>query len=128
MPHTSRSSAVSKSVRWHPVLRYGLAIVCFGATVGLSVLLSNLGVRLNLTIPIVLALVATAWYGGRGPGLLISVLFQATTIIYTAIAPDASIGLAVFGYFSVFALYVFLVLLISNVRDIQLRLASSETF
>jgi two-component system, NarL family, sensor histidine kinase UhpB len=122
MPHTSQSAAVSKSVRWYPVLRYGLAIVCFGATVGLSILLSNLGIRLNLTIPIVLALVATAWYGGRGPGLLISILFQATTILYTTIPPDSSVGLAVFGYFSVFALYVFLVLLISNVREIQLSL------
>ncbi len=122
MPHTSQSPAAGKPVKWHPVLRYGLAIVCFGATVGLSVLLSNLGARLNLTIPIVLALVATAWYGGRGPGLLISILFQATTIIYTPIGPDSSVGRAVFAYFSVFALYVFLVLLISNVRDIQLRL------
>ena len=122
MTHTSQSAAVSKSVRWHPVLRYGLAIVCFGATVGLSILLSKLGVRLNLTIPIVLALVATAWYGGRGPGLLISILFQATTILFTPIPPDSSVGLAVFGYFSVFALYIFLVFLISNVREIQLRL------
>jgi PAS domain S-box-containing protein len=103
-------------------MRYGLALVCFGATVGLSLLLSNIGIRLNLTIPIVLALVATAWYGGRGPGLLISILFQATTVIYTPIPPDSSIGRAVFGYFSVFALYVFLTLLISNVRDIQLHL------
>ena len=122
MPHTSRSTVARKAGKWHPVLRYGLAVVCFSATVGLSLILSNLGIRLNLTIPIVLALVATAWYGGRGPGILISVLFQATTIIFTPVPPDSSLGLAIFGYFSVFALYIFLVLLISNVRDIQVRL------
>ncbi len=122
MPHTSRSAVASKSAKWHPVRRYGLALLCFGATVGLSLILSNLGIRLNLTIPIVLALVATAWYGGRGPGILISVLFQATTIIFTPVPADSSLGRATFGYFSVFALYIFLVLLISNVRDIQVRL------
>ena len=121
MLHASRSAAGGPAL-WSPLLRYGLAIVCFGATVGLSILLSNLGIKLNLTIPIVLALFATAWYGGRGPGILISVLFETTTIVYTPIPPESSLGRAFFGYFSVFALYIFLVILITNVREIQHRL------
>ena len=103
-------------------LRYGLTIVLFAATIGLSLLLTYFGIRINLTIPVVLALVAAAWYGGRGPGLLIALLFQATTIIYTTIPPAASIAGAYFGYFSVLSLYVFLVLVISGLKRVQRRL------
>ncbi|CAN5459706.1 hypothetical protein BH10ACI3_BH10ACI3_01490 [soil metagenome] len=98
-------------------LRYGWAFLMFGLTIGLSVLLSNLGIKINLTIPVVFALVATAWLGGRGPGFLISVLFEATTIIYTPIPPDSSIPKAVFGYFSVFLLYIFLVVVLTSLQN-----------
>jgi PAS domain S-box-containing protein len=112
----------SNNFQTHWLFRYGLAVVLFGATLGLSLLLNYINFKINLTIPIVFSLVATAWYGGRGPGLLISILFEGTTILYTPIPPDSSVGRAIFGYFSVFSLYVFLALLISGLRKIQYRL------
>jgi PAS domain S-box-containing protein len=107
-------------------LRYALSILLFGVTIGLSILLSYLPFKINLTIPVVLALVAAAWYGGRGPGLLIAVLFQATTIIFTTIPPGSSVAAAWFGYFSVFLLYIFLVLVISGLKKIQDRLSQQR--
>src|SRR5688572_5169927 len=98
----------------HWLLRYGLALLLFVITLGLSLLLSRSGIRINLTIPVVLSLFLAAWYGGFGPGLLISVLFQATTIIYTKIPEDSTLAKAAFGYFSVFSLYVFLAYMISR--------------
>ncbi len=106
----------------HWLFRYGLAVVLFAAVLGLSIMLRELGVRLNLTIPVILALVATAWYGGLVPGILIGVLFQATTIYFTPVAPDSTVARTAFMHFSVFSLYVFLAFVISGVRRIQHRL------
>ncbi len=110
----------------HLLWRYGLAVFLFAATIGLSLLLTNLGIRINLTIPVVLALAATAWYCGRGPGLLISVLFQTTTIIYTTIPPDSNMARVAFSYFSVFSLYVFMVFVISGLNRVQRRLSEQR--
>jgi PAS domain S-box-containing protein len=107
-------------------LRYAFSILLFALTIGLSVLLTYLSVKLNLTIPVVLALVGAAWYGGRGPGLLLGVLFQATTIYFTPIPPGSSIAAAAFAYFSVFLLYIFLVLVISGLKKIQSRLSQQR--
>lgn len=87
----------------------------FGAVLGLARLLSAADLKLNLTIPIVFALVATAWWGGRGPGILISLLFQGTTILY-ATSQEQSVARAWFGYLSVFSLYVFLTMVISYLK------------
>jgi PAS domain S-box-containing protein len=106
----------------HWALRYGLAILIYGLTIGLSLLLSHFEAQINLTIPVVLAMVATAWYGGRGPGLLLSVLFEGTTIIFAKLPPNSSLPKAIFSYFSVFTLYVFLTFLISGLRSLLHRL------
>jgi len=98
---------------------YVLAVAIYAATIGLSLLLRYFETRVNLTIPVVLALVVVAWYGGRGPGLLLSVLFQATTIIFAPLPPNSTVPQAVFTHFSVFALYVFLILMISRINRIQ---------
>jgi PAS domain S-box-containing protein len=116
----------AKRAAWPWYWRYALAVGLFAATIALSILLNSFSTKINLTIPIVLALVATAWYGGRGPGVLISILFQATTIIYIPIPPDSNLVKAWFGYFSVFSLYVFLVLVISGLRTVQHRLSQQR--
>jgi PAS domain S-box-containing protein len=104
----------------HWLVRYGFAILIFAITIGISLLNTRyFELRLNLTIPVVLALVAVAWYAGRGPGILLGILFQATTILYSTAAPDPSIAKRVFGYFSILALYFFLALMISGLRRAQ---------
>ena len=111
-----------KPVNRHWVFRYGLAIMLVAATIGLSLLLNYFGIKLNFTIPVVVALVVGAWYGGRGPGLLIGVLFQVTTIIYAKVPEDTGIAALIFTYFSTFSLYVFMALLISGLRNVLRRL------
>ena len=112
--------------RRHWLFRYGLAVGVYGVTVGLSLLLIWLGIRLNFAIPVLLALVAAIWFGGRGPGVMLSVLFQATTIYFTPIPVDSTVARAVFGYFSVFTVYLFLVWVISGLKDAQHRLRSQR--
>lgn len=105
---------------------YILAILLFSATLGLSILISSFGIKLNYTIPVVVSLVAASWYGGRGPGLLISVLFHGTTMLYAPTAPDIPFWQTAFSHFSIFSLYVFLVLLISRLRTIQRRVVEQR--
>ena len=124
--HAAARGRTRKSTEWHWIYRYGLAVVLFAVTLGLSRLLSSVGLSVNLTIPIVLSLAAAAWYGGLGPGLLISILFQATTIIFVPIPAGSSVAKAVFGYFSVFSLLVFLSFMLSRLRNIQDGLRESR--
>ena len=107
----------------HWLLRYGFALLFFGLIIGISLLNTRyFELRLNLTIPVVLALVAVAWYAGRGPGIFLGILFQATTIYYATIPPDSTLGRRLFAYFSTFALYIFLALVISGLRRTQDKL------
>lgn len=100
----------------HFVLRYGLAVLLFGAVLGLSVLLDRFGIKISLTVPIVAALFVTAWYGGFGPGILISALFHGTTILYTKVPPESSPAKVIFGSLSIFSVYIVLVYVISRLK------------
>jgi PAS domain S-box-containing protein len=104
------------------VYSYGLAVVIFAATIILSLSLSYFGLKLNLTIPVFAALVIAIWYGGRGPGILLAVLFEITTVYFTPIPPSTSVANQAFGYFSVFVLYLFLIWVISGLKEAQQRL------
>ena len=103
-------------------LRYGLAIGLFAAAIGISLLLSRYSIKINLTLLIMGVIFAAAWYGGRGPGVLSALLFEATTILYTPIPPDTSLTKAVFGYLSVTLFLVSFALLISGRKKVEDRL------
>ena len=114
------------SKKRHWLLRYGLALLVYGVTVGLSLLLIWLGIRISFAIPILVGLVGVVWYGGRGPGVLLSILFHGTTIYFTPIPPESTLPKIVFGYFSVFTVYLFLVWVISGLKNAQHRLRSQR--
>jgi PAS domain S-box-containing protein len=101
------------------VFRYGLSIVLFGVVLGLSLFLRHYGLQVNLTAPISVAIVAAAWFGGRGPGILISVLVVAVSAISTNRSADTSTIAFYFGYASVLALLIFVVFLISGRKSAQ---------
>ena len=110
----------------HWAFRYGLAVLVFAATLGLSLLLTRFGIRISFAIPILVGLVGVVWYGGRGPGILLSVLFHGTTIYYTPVPPDSSMAKIVFGYLSVFTVYLFLVWVFGGLKNAQHRLRSQR--
>jgi PAS domain S-box-containing protein len=103
-------------------LRYGLAVVLFAVVLGLGFGLQAIAVKLSLAIPIVAALVIAGWYGGRGPGILLSLLFEATTIAFTTIPPGTSIASFAFLRFSVLFLYILLVWLVSGRKNVESKL------
>lgn len=57
--------------------RYGLPLAVFFGLIALSLLVKALfKVSLNPVIPMIGVLVATAWYAGRGPGLMLAIIFE----------------------------------------------------
>ena len=60
--------------------RYGFAVAAYILVVGLQTLLLYYSIKISFTVPIVVALFAVSWYAGRRPGLLIAILFEATTV------------------------------------------------
>jgi two-component system, cell cycle sensor histidine kinase and response regulator CckA len=105
-------------------LRYGLSVGLFILTLLIAAGLQALSIRLNLTILVVFVLVAATWYGSLGPGLLMAVLIESITIygIIVKLPADRPIGPLVFERFSVFALYVFIVVVMSGRKKTEKRL------
>jgi signal transduction histidine kinase len=65
------------------VLRYGLAAAAYWLLIGLSTgLRRQWGISVDTTTLIILTMIASAWYLGRGPGLLVALLFEATLDYY----------------------------------------------
>jgi PAS domain S-box-containing protein len=102
---------------WSASKRYGLSVAVFAVTLGLSLALSYFDYKINLTIPILAGLVAVAWFGGRGPGILLIALILIATVWRTEVPANTSTGALVFGYLSVTALLVLMVVLVSGRRD-----------
>lgn len=126
MALTTRRGFSARSLEWHWLVRYSLAVVLYGAILGIGLLNSRYDVKLNLTIPIVFALVATVWFLGRGTGILMSILFEATTIFYAPAPVDGNYPKAWFGYLSVFLLYIFLVMVIGGLQKAGYTIAAQR--
>lgn len=96
------------------VYRYGLAALVFTAVIAVSLLLRYLGYQVNLTILIVIALVAVSWWGGRGPGIVFCALVAAATVAMNPLPADQSMTRFLFGIVSVLAILLLIVFLISG--------------
>src|SRR5688500_11082275 len=70
--------------------RYGLAILIFAVILGFALLSRQYSIRISFTIPILIGMVAASWFGGRGPGILLSVLIMGATYFLTPSSPEAS--------------------------------------
>ncbi|MET0752251.1 MAG: ATP-binding protein [Pyrinomonadaceae bacterium] len=80
-------------------LRYGLALGAFVLLIGLTFLIPRiLPVNLDLTWLIIITMIATAWYLGRGPGLMFAIIFEATLIYFSTLAQPFSLKLALITF------------------------------
>ena len=85
------------------VLRYGLAVLSVATAIGLALPLER-SERAPFVAPILCAVVASAWFGGRGPGWL-AVLLAIASGKYFFIAPlhSLAVGAEMLPRFLVFA-------------------------
>lgn len=108
-------------------LGYGLALGTCALTIIGAAILQYYSIKINLVVPVVLALLIPAWYGGRGPGLLVGILFEAITIFSKPIPPpNVSIGQFIVEHVSVLLFYALLVTLVSSRRDTENRLRAKR--
>jgi PAS domain S-box-containing protein len=102
------------------ILRYGLALGTFALLIGLSIGIPFLAPA--LTWLIIAAMIAAAWYLGRGPGLLYALLFEATLVYFAyAAAPQFTFKTALIT-FNRLILFGSLVLFASSRRNAEKRL------
>ncbi len=67
-----------REIRSAPV-RYGLAIASFALILGTSILIERISpFRIDLTSLIIIAMIASAWYLGFGPGMVLAVILELT--------------------------------------------------
>jgi PAS domain S-box-containing protein len=85
MAHQDSSSPASRSV----ILHYGLAVLSVAIAVGSSLLLQRFEIRESLFL---MAIAATVWFGGMGPGLL-AIVLSILSIDYFFLPPIYSISL-----------------------------------
>src|ERR1700752_4876441 len=87
---------------WRPLWRYGLAVV----TVAVAMIITkSLEEYTDITPLFFAAIVVSAWFGGRGPGL-VAVVLGAITIDYFLVPPLYTLGLAAkpISFFIVFGI------------------------
>jgi PAS domain S-box-containing protein len=102
------------------LLRYGLALLSFALVMLLSFGLQRFfALGLDLTSLIIAVMIASAWYGGRGPGLLIAVLFELTINYFYTGPYTLRYGFMVFNRM---VLFVSLVLFASSRRNAERQL------
>ncbi|MDQ1610728.1 MAG: hypothetical protein QOG00_659 [Pyrinomonadaceae bacterium] len=110
---------MAKEIR-SAALRYGLALGAFALLLLLSFGLQKVfKLRLDVTPLVIALMIASAWYLGRGPGLLVAFAFE-ITLDYFAGVPLT--GRAAFVVFNRLVLFVSLVLFASSRRGAEKRL------
>ena len=104
------------------VLRYGLALGTFVLLIGLTYAIPRISqINIDLTWLIIITMIATAWYLGRGPGLLFALLFEATLIYFSTLSQPFTWRLAFITFNRLF-LFGSVVLFASARRNAEKRL------
>ncbi len=86
------------SLSEQPSFRYGLAVLCVAAALGIKLILQKFNVGYPLSSSFLAAIAISFWYGGTGPGLLSVILSFAAfgyfvlphEVAYRMVLPDGS--------------------------------------
>jgi len=106
------------SVAW----RYGVPLIAFVLILLLSMASQRfLPFGFDLTLLMILLLIATAWYIGRGPGLLVAVIFEATLSYFSSLKEPYSFKSAAITV-NRLALFVSIILFAAARRNAERRL------
>ena len=102
-----------QKIRPH-LFSYGLAVGFFVLVLLISTLLKYFFGSTNLSILVFFFLLVTTWYGGTGPGLLLSFLVIVASILINPKPADAGAAKYIFGQITVSAIVVGFVLLVGS--------------
>lgn len=115
---------LSRAVLTPFVLRYGLGLAAFALTILIALILRRYSISFDLSLLIILVLIGVSWYGGKGPGLMALILFEATAITIALRSQTASpITIRyIITQFNVMILFAFLIVLVSGRRKNERKL------
>jgi len=108
------------------VARYGLALFILAAIIAVQSLLNAFSIKISFTVPIIVGLVATAWYAGLGPGFVLAFLIATITAVSERANLDETSIQWVTRHASNFGLMVFIALVIAERRQVTGQLTASE--
>jgi PAS domain S-box-containing protein len=102
-------------------LRYGLPVASFAFVILVAFAIRHFfALSLDPTLLLIVILIASAWYGGRGPGLLVLLIYELTIHYFTA--PQSLTLKFVLLMINRLLLFLSLVLFVSSRRNAQRRL------
>jgi PAS domain S-box-containing protein len=108
-----------REIRFTP-FRYALALGSFFLILAISYGLERISpFRIDLTAMIIIAMIASAWYLGLGPGLLLAIVLELTLDYFTHPSPTFRSGIIVFNRMVLFTSVVWFA---SSRRTAQQRL------
>src|SRR5205823_3944334 len=93
--------------------------ISFALTLSLALLLQHFAIKIDLSLLIIAALIGATWYGGTGPGLLVAILFELTTIVSSFVRAQPHTFSYWFTQFNTIALLMILVLLVSSRKKVE---------
>src|SRR6185436_17539740 len=103
-----------------PLVRYLLALGSFVLILGVSFGVERISpIRVDLTAMIIIAMIASAWYLGLGPGLLLAILLELTLDYFTHPTWTFRSGIIIFNRMVLFTSVVWFA---SSRRTAQRRL------
>jgi len=92
-----------KQIRPAP-LRYGLALGSFALILGVSFALERISpFQIDLTSMIIIAMIASAWYLGLGPGLMFAIILELTLNYFTRPSPTWGSVIIIFNRMVLFS-------------------------
>lgn len=101
--------------------RYGIGIGTFALTMLIASILRYFSISIDLSILVIGALICTAWYGGRGPGVLAAILFELVYMILSQPRPEHWAAMLLVE-FNRTVLFLVLVLLVTAQKKAMNRL------
>jgi signal transduction histidine kinase len=108
-----------------PFIRYGASVAAFAIVVGASSAIRRVwGISVDTTALIILVMIASAWYGGLGPGLLVAALFEGVLDYYAGWSRDP-LRFAILSFNRLF-LFTSVVVFASSRRTAEERLKRQQ--
>ncbi len=101
--------------------RYGISIGAFVLTMLIAAILRRFSISIDLSILVIGALMCSAWFGGRGPGVTAAILFELVYMILSQPRP-ATWAAMVLVEFNRMVLFLVLVLLVTAQKSAMNRL------
>lgn len=110
--------------------RYGLGLIAFVLTLSLGLLLRRYSIRIDLSLLVFLVLIGVTWYGGKGPGLTVAILFLIATVTLALQTgtPRAQPVRFLVGLFNITALLVIVISLVSGRKRVEMRLREQRNW